>query len=115
MIDPDHLETVCAHLHGKVGDYVYRYYRQGYLQRCDYYTPTNPRTAPQQLWRKVFADAIKAWQALSEEEKDWWREEAKKRRMVGAHLFRSHYLKTHQPYSGVALVDFAVVGSDQVG
>jgi len=114
MIDPEHLETVCAHLHGKVGDWVYRYHRQGLLQRVPYYTPTNPRSKDQQLMRKVFADATAAWKALSEEEKqEWWRE-AKKRRKLGPHYFQGCYIRTHPRYYGVAKVNFAVIGGDWV-
>ena len=110
----ENLSEVCAHLHGKVGDYVYRYYPGVCLQRVPYYTPTNPRSAAQQRVRKVFADALQAWQVLSEEEKDWWRREGRKKGKIGVYLFRSHYLKTHQPYYGIAKVNFAVIGGDWV-
>ena len=98
----------------KVSDYIFRY-RPGIGQeRMDYYTPTNPRTATQQLMRKVFADATAAWKALSEAEKDEWRERAKSTHMLGPHLFQSHYIKSHEPYHGVAKVNFAVIGGDWV-
>jgi hypothetical protein len=110
----EHAEEICAHLRGKVGEYVYRHYPGLGTQRVPYYRPTNPRTAAQQLMRKVFADATAAWQALSEEEKDEWREKAKQEGQVGAHLFQGHYLETHEPYYGTAKVNFAVIGGDWV-
>jgi hypothetical protein len=61
----ENLVDVCGHLHGKVGDYVYRYYPGIALQRVPCYTPTNPRTGKQQTWREIFAQAIAAWKALS--------------------------------------------------
>jgi len=110
----ENLSEVCAHLHGKVGDYVYRYYPGVCLQRVPYYTPTNPRSAAQQLMRKVFADATAAWKALSEEERAWWRREAQSRGMLGPHYFQSRYIKTHDLYYGIAKVNFAVIGGDWV-
>ena len=106
----EHLEEVCAHLHGRVGDYVYRYYPGIALQRVPYYTPTNPRTGKQQTWRKIFAEGIAAWHALSEEEKEEWRQKAKKKRMVGQHLFQSVWLKAH-PLTG----DPFTVGTTVIG
>lgn len=90
------LEQTCAIIHGKVGNWIYRHYRLGYTQKVPYYTPTNPQTEAQQAWRQVFADGIAAWHALSEAEKDEWRKKAKKKRMVGQHLFQSHYLNSHK-------------------
>jgi len=108
------LTKINAHLHGKVGSYIYRYYPGVCLQKVPYYTPTNPRSATQQLMRKVFADATAAWKALSEEGKqEWWRK-AKKKGKLGPHLFQSHYIKTHERYYGVAKVNFAVIGGDWV-
>ena len=103
-----------ATIRRKVGGYIFRY-RPGVGQECmDYYTPTNPRTADQQLMRKVFADATAAWKALSEEEKAEWWQKAKKKGRLGPHLFQSHYIETHEPYYGVAKVNFAVIGGDWV-
>lgn len=107
----DHLEEVCAHLQGKVGDYVYRYYPGIALQRVPYYTPTNPRTGKQQTWREIFAQGIAAWHALSEEEKDEWRQKAKKKRMVGQHLFQSTWLKAHRLTGNLFTVGETVIGS----
>jgi len=99
----------------KLDGYIFRW-RPGIGQeRMEYYMPTNPRTAEQQLMRKVFADATAAWKALSEEEKGWWWQEAKKRGKLGPHYFQSSYIKTHPRYYGEAKVDFAVIGGDWVG
>ena len=95
----------------KVGNYIFRW-RPGIGQeRMDYYTPTNPRTGKQQAWRKVFAEGIAAWHALSEGEKEEWRQEAKKKRMVGQHLFQSVWLKTHRLIGNIFTVGTTVIGS----
>jgi len=103
-----------ATIRRKVGDYIFRY-RPGVGQECmDYYTPTNPRTDEQQAWRAVFAAGIAAWHALSDTEKEEWIQKARKKRMVGQHLFQSVYLKTHEPTYDAAEIDFAIVGQAQV-
>ena len=103
----------------KLGDFIFRYRHFCGQERMDYYTPTNPRTGKQQAWRKIFADGIAAWHALSEEEKDEWRRKAKKKRMVGQHLFQSEWLKAHrlegQPWqvgaSDVGGLDYIIPGN----
>ena len=107
-----HLVEVCGHLHGKVGDYVYRYYPGLCLQRVPYYTPTNPRTGKQQTWRFLFAEGIQSWHALTDEEKAWWKKRAKKRGKVGQHYFQSVWLKTHRLTGDVFTVGTTVIGSD---
>ena len=104
-----------ATIRKKVGSYIFRWRPGVGQERMAYYKPTNPRTAKQQLMRKVFADATAAWKALSEEEKREWWEKAKKRGMLGPHYFQSWYIRTHEPYYGVAKVNFAVIGGDWVG
>lgn len=104
-----------ARIRCKVGSYIFRYRPGVGQERMAYYTPTNPRSAAQQLMRKVFADATAAWKALSEAEKAEWWEKAREQGMLGPHLFQSHYIKTHEPYYGVAKVNFAVIGGDWVG
>ena len=108
----ENLVEACGHLHGKVGDYVYRYYPGIALQRVPYYTPTNPRTGKQQTWREIFADAIAAWKALSEAEKRQWNREAVKKGTRGTYLFRSWYLKTNRLTGDVFTVGTTVIGSN---
>jgi hypothetical protein len=108
----ENLVDVCGHLHGKVGDYVYRYYPGIALQRVPYYTPTNPRTGKQQTWREIFAEAIAVWKALSDADKEVWNQEALRRGTRGTYLFRSWYLKTHRLTGQPFTVGETVIGSD---
>lgn len=57
--------------------------------------PANPQYAEQQAWRAVFAAAIAAWQALTEEQKQEYNNRMKKRNRTGYHFYISEYLKTH--------------------
>jgi hypothetical protein len=72
-------------------------YKPGYGQeQMAYYRPANPQTETQQAWRAVFADAVAAWQALSEEEKQAWRRKGTRRSKMGYSLFLSRYLDGHK-------------------
>jgi hypothetical protein len=76
-----------------LGNPVIFRYRPGYGQeQMAYYQPTNPQTPAQMNWRFIFAGAIAAWKALSDEEKAIWNTKAVKRSTRGTYLFRSHYL-----------------------
>lgn len=61
-------------------------------QRLPYYEPTNPQTAEQQAWRANFANAVAAWQNLTEEQKDVYNEKAKGKNYSGYNLFLSQFL-----------------------
>ena len=66
-----------------------KYYRE------PYYTPKNPRTAPQQTQRGKLADGVVAWQALTPEQKAVYNKNAIGKRMFGYHLFLKEYLLSH--------------------
>jgi hypothetical protein len=65
---------------------ITRYYRE------PYYITKNPRYAPQQAWRQIFADAVLAWQGLTPAEKAVYNIKAKGKRMSGYNLFLKEYL-----------------------
>lgn len=81
----------------KAGNKIYRYRRAKHCRYVgqevmDYYTPTNPRTPLQQNWRATFAEAMAAWQALTESEKDAYRSQAKPKHLLGHNLFIRLYI-----------------------
>ena len=57
-----------------------------------YYWPTNPQTAPQQANRNSFAAAVLAWQGLTDEQKEHYRERAKRKQMSGYNLYIKEYM-----------------------
>jgi hypothetical protein len=63
-----------------------------YNIRKRFYWPTNPRTEAQQAWRATFSSGVEAWQALSEGEKDEYRELAKEKPLSGFNLFLREFL-----------------------
>lgn len=78
--------------HGHFGIYQIRHTLKGpRVIRMKFYTPTNPQTVPQQANRTKFANAMAAWQSLTEEEKGVYRKRAKKRSMFGWGLFIREY------------------------
>lgn len=66
-----------------------RYYRE------PYYITKNPRYAPQQAWRGIFADAIAGWQGLTPPEKEVYNQRAKYKKFSGYNLFIKEYLSSH--------------------
>jgi len=69
---------------------------KGYLThyREPYYFPSNPRTPSQQANRQKFANAVHAWQSLTEEQKKVYNERAKGKNLSGYNLFISEYMRT---------------------
>jgi len=63
-----------------------------YNIRKRFYWPTNPRTEAQQAHRAIFSNGVEAWQALSEGEKDEYRELAKEKPLSGFNLFLREFL-----------------------
>lgn len=61
-----------------------------------YSTPANPRSDTQQQNRLKFSDAIDAWQALSDEEKETWDQMVYPRQMSGYNRFIRNYM-VNQP------------------
>lgn len=90
---------------------VFRVVR-GRQDRMDYYTPTNPRTPAQQSQRALFRQAIRSWQALSDEEQGQWNAAAKGTRRRGFDLYMSTYLTTHAYTGQPAEVGASIVGGD---
>lgn len=62
------------------------------VQKLPIYKPTNPRTDKQQANRERIKNAVIAWQALSEEEKNVWRAKKKPHHHSGYIKFIKNYL-----------------------
>lgn len=56
------------------------------------YLPANPRTAKQQANRTKFANAVAAWQALPQADKDDYESRSKSRHMSGYNLYLRDYM-----------------------
>jgi len=63
--------------------------------REPYYITKNPRYENQQNWRGVFADAIAAWQGLTQEQKNHYNDIAEGRKKSGYNLYLREYLLLH--------------------
>lgn len=86
-------------------------YRPGIGQeQLPYYQPANPQTPTQMNWRFIFAEAIAAWKALSEQEKKTWNTKAAKRSTRGTYLFRSRYLDARSNIGGLWKVGTTRIG-----
>ncbi len=63
--------------------------------REPYYITKNPRTIPQQANRQKYADGVAAWQALTDEQKNQYNINAKRKNFSGYNLFLKEYLLSH--------------------
>lgn len=63
--------------------------------KMKFYTPTNPRTVPQQSNRTKFANAMVAWGNLTVEQKSAYNNRAKRRNMFGWGLFIREYYQSN--------------------
>lgn len=67
-----------------------------YQDCMTHYTPFNRQTVPQQANRAKVTAGVAAWQALTEPQKQAWRDKAAKTiGWTGYHLFMSEYLYSH--------------------
>ena len=60
--------------------------------KMKFYTPANPQTEPQQANRAKFTDAVSAWQALTDNQKASYNEEAKYLPLSGFNLHNREYM-----------------------
>lgn len=87
------LNPMFESLSGALGNIVhYRRWKRQYARI--YVNPSNPDTAAQRANRNLFAEAMKSWQALPEENKDRYRARARKLPMYGHNLYISEYMKS---------------------
>lgn len=71
------LESMVKEAGGKT-DKVVHYNRLGTQCARRHVIPANPDTELQRINRKAFADAVKEWQKLTEDEKRYWNKKAVK-------------------------------------
>lgn len=64
-------------------------------EKMPFYVPTNPQTGPQQANRQKLANAVIAWQNLTDEQKAGYNKEAIGKHMSGYNVFLSQYLYSH--------------------
>lgn len=64
-------------------------------EKLPFYVPTNPQTVPQQANRQKMTNGVAAWQALTDEQKAVYNENAKGKNLSGYNLFLSEYLFSH--------------------
>lgn len=70
-------------------------YNKKVCVREKYYMPKDPKTAGQVARRSVFASAVSAWQALSDEVKEEYKKLAYCQPKSGYNIFLGEYLKSH--------------------
>ena len=87
--DAARIRDMNVSLRGTIADTIIFRVRGGAQQMFPWHDQPQPRTYTQQERRVLFAFAVRAWQSLSQAEKDAYHDEAKLRglRMTGYHLF----------------------------
>jgi hypothetical protein len=63
-------------------------------QKLPHYSPVNPKTEDQLVCQNKFADAVAAWQGLTEEQKNVYNSKTYPRHQSGYNKFLSEYLKS---------------------
>ncbi|HOW83648.1 MAG TPA: hypothetical protein PK573_13885 [Spirochaetota bacterium] len=88
------LNPVFTGMSGTVGRFVFYRWNDRTVMRL-YVVPRNPDTPAQRANRGLFRDAMKAWQALADDEKAAWNRRASRLGMTGHNLFISRYMRSH--------------------
>jgi hypothetical protein len=65
------------------------------VYREPYYITRNPRTSAQQAQRQKFGNAVRAWQALTQNDKNVYNTRAKYKPYSGYNLFLKEYLSSN--------------------
>jgi len=60
-----------------------------------FYRPTNPQSVAQQANRQKYADSVSAWQGMTDEQKEPYRQRAKSLPYSGYNLFQKEYILSH--------------------
>lgn len=87
-------------IHGSKGGMVFYSYNGRHYIRSRV-TPRNPNTEAQVFVRRRFGDAVRAWQALGDEQKRRYNRRARMRSGKGYNLFISEYVKERMPSSRI--------------
>jgi hypothetical protein len=69
---------------------------RSYISKQRFYRSIDTKTDAQLAWRAVFVEGKQAYDALSSEEKQAWRDRTKRKTMTGYNLFMSEYLNSHK-------------------
>ncbi len=77
---------------GRIGNVVF-YKRLGVQCVRLHVIPRNPDTVAQRVVRRCFGDAVRSWQAMTEDEKYSYNRKARYLNMSGYNLYISNYLK----------------------
>lgn len=79
-------------------DIYRRQHWDGFTDGYPYFVPDSvyKRTAKQQAWREKFRQAMLAWNALPESDKQAWRERAAGRPVLGHNLFVQWWLNENK-------------------
>lgn len=86
------LNPLFSKVSGRIGGVVF-YCRRNRQCIRTYVLPRNPNTIMQRIIRRTFANAVKSWQALSDEEKYKFTGKARGMNMSGYNLYISQYMK----------------------
>jgi hypothetical protein len=77
---------------GRIGNVVF-YTNRGRQCVRTYVVPRNPDTAAQRAVRRSFGDAVRSWQAMSQDEQYAYTRKARSLNISGYNLYISNYLK----------------------
>jgi hypothetical protein len=94
-------------IYGKLGNKIFRraHTRAGLTSVAyDYFVPHDPKSEKQKQLRLFFSQGMRAWQALSEPEKEAYRAATKRLPLCGHNLFLKFFLAEQKRNAGFVLV-----------
>ncbi len=80
-------------IHGRIGNMVF-YFRNGRQCVRIHVIPRNPDTEAQRIIRRVFGDAVRSWQAMTDDERYVFNRKARYMTVSGYNLYISEYMRT---------------------
>ncbi len=80
-------------IHGRIGSLVF-YYRNGRQCVRVHVMPRNPDTEAQRIVRRAFGDAVKSWQAMTDDQRYVFNRRTRYMNMSGYNLYISEYMIT---------------------
>ncbi len=78
-------------IHGRIGNLVF-YYRYGKQCVRIHVIPRNPDTEAQRIIRRMFRDAVRSWQAMTEDDRYKFNRKARYLSISGYNLYISEYM-----------------------
>jgi len=94
-----------SEISGKAGTVDFRTLRGSGIDFGKHRIPLNPKSTKQRIHRRKYGEAVQAWRALSNDDKELWNKEAKDLKLSGYNLYIMSKLTPPEVYSAAGTTD----------